>query len=59
MSLLSFLKLVEPLYTELYDGVRAWITNAVGSCGSTIGAEQLIFIHGDAAHVRLVTKKSI
>ena len=53
---LSLVKLVEPLYTEPYGGVIARITNAVGSCGSAIGAEQLTFIYGDVAdrrHVRL------
>ena len=48
-------KLVEPLYTEPYGGVIARITNAVGSSGSAIGAEQLTFIYGDVAdrrHVR-------
>ena len=33
--------------------------NAVGSCGSAIGAEQLTFIYGDVAnrrHVRLGIK---
>ena len=56
---LSLVKLVEPLYTEPYGGVIARITNAVGSCGSAIGAEQLTFIYGDVAnrrHVRLGIK---
>ena len=59
---LSLVKLVEPLYTEPYGGVIARITNAVGSSGSAIGAEQLTFINGDVAgrrHVRLAAKKSI
>ena len=43
----------------------ARITNAVGSCGSAIGAEQLTFIYGDVAGRRhfllekLVTEKKI
>ena len=58
---LSLVKLVEPLYTEPYGGVIARITNAVGSCGSVIGAEQLTFICDVAGrrHVRLAAKKNI
>ena len=58
---LSLVKLVEPLYTEPYGGVIARITNAVGSCGSVIDAEQLTFICDVAGrrHVRLAAKKNI
>ena len=58
---LSLVKLVELLYTEPYGGVIARITNAVGSSGSAIGAEQLTFICDVAGrrYVRLATKKSI
>ena len=58
---LSLVKLVEPLYTEPYGGVIARITNAVDSCGSVIGAEQLTFICDVAGrrHVRLAAKKNI
>ena len=60
---LSLVKLVEPLYTEPYGGVIARITNAVGSSGSAIGAEQLTFIYGDVAvsytHLTLPTNSLV